>query len=193
MSEETLLNKLRQEVSDLLTSWGVGHLTHPLLNKITPLITKQTSTTESNLTKKALRMELELNSKQNEIKRVRNELHEIKKIVSVEKLELARKYEETAAKLKETQLKLKKLEALLRTHEEEVNRLYNLTETEPKYRIYYIIRDAAPNWVPFEEIYRYSTLKPTLVRQYLEEFEERNLISLKNKQAKAVHVIRRTE
>jgi len=193
MPEEDPLEFLRQEINDLLTSWGVGHLTNPLLSKIIPLISEQGSETQSQLEKKVLRMELELKSKQDEINRVRNELLDLKEIVSVDKLELSRKFEKTDAQLEETIIKLRDMESLLRNREEEVNRLYNLTESDTKYRIYYIIRDAAPNWVPFDEIYRFSPLKPTLIRQYLEEFAERNLIALKNKQAKAVHVIRRTQ
>ena len=193
MSEKDSLEFLRQEITNILTSWGASHLTNPLLNKIIPLITEQGSETELQLNKKALRMELELKSKQDEIDRVRNQLLELKKTVSVDKVELSRKFERTKTKLEETTLKLKDMESLLRNREEEINRLYNLTETDTKYRIYYIIRDAAPNWVPFDEIYRFSSLKPTLIREYLEEFAERNLIVLKNKQAKAVHVIRRAQ
>ncbi|GAG81102.1 unnamed protein product, partial [marine sediment metagenome] len=78
------------------------------------------------------------------------------------------------------------------TREEEVNRLYNLTESDPKYRIYYIVRDAAPEWIAFEDIYKYTSLPSKQVNKQLEQFYLRGLIQLEDKRARAHLVIRNT-
>lgn len=76
--------------------------------------------------------------------------------------------------------------------EEELNRIYNLTEDDPTYQPYYVLRDEAPNWVSIKQISDLTGIPIVKVRKILEKFERRGLIEVKNDHARCLMVIRPT-
>ena len=82
---------------------------------------------------------------------------------------------------------------MLSHREEELNRLYNLTESDLKYRVYYVVRDEAPNWVDFTDIYRFVSLPASDIRKHLKDFQMRGLIEIKDAKVRANLVIRPTK
>ncbi|MHA1861150.1 MAG: hypothetical protein ACTSVM_02490 [Candidatus Ranarchaeia archaeon] len=136
------------------------------------------------------RLQFQLQAKQKEIDRLRQENIKYRK-----QLELDKKNSLTSEKspdISELQNKNRKLLDMLKAREEELNRLYNLTETDLKYRCYYIVRDEAPNWVSFSDIYRFVNLPSSEVQRHLKAFAMRGLVEIKGNKVRAKHVIRRT-
>jgi hypothetical protein len=73
---------------------------------------------------------------------------------------------------------------------EEVNRLYNLTEREPRFQPFWILRDAHPNSVAITKIARTLNAAPTDVLENLRIFERLGLIEIKGGEARATKLIR---
>jgi len=82
---------------------------------------------------------------------------------------------------------------MLRSREEEINRLYNLTEQDPKYQAYHVLRDLAPNWVEISHVARSLGLPSQRIRRFLEEFAESGLVEVKGTKARAIQLIRRAD
>jgi hypothetical protein len=73
---------------------------------------------------------------------------------------------------------------------EEVNRLYNLTEREPRFQPFWILRDAHPDSVPITKIARTLNATPSEVLEDLKIFERLGLIEIKEGEARATKLVR---
>lgn len=73
---------------------------------------------------------------------------------------------------------------------EEVNRLYNLTEREPRFQPFWILRDAYPDSVHITKIARTLNAAPTEVLENLKVFESLGLIEIRNGEARATKLVR---
>jgi len=73
---------------------------------------------------------------------------------------------------------------------EEVNRLYNLTEREPRFQPFWILRDAYPDSVHVTKIARTLNATPTEVLENLKVFESLGLIEIRNGEARATKLVR---
>ena len=134
------------------------------------------------------RLKVELATLKNEIERIRQENSQIRNNSNhnsngVEEINSTGTME----------ISNKQLMKMLRHREEELNRLYNLTESDLKYRVYYVVRDEAPNWVDFTDIYRFVALPASDIRKHLKDFQMRGLIEIKDARARANLVIRPTQ
>lgn len=89
--------------------------------------------------------------------------------------------------------KLKAYMEKVRSQEEEINRLYNLTEDDPRYQPYYVLRDEAPSWVSFSYISNLTGIPTSKVKKILKEFELRGLVEIKGEQARCLQLIRDTK
>jgi hypothetical protein len=76
---------------------------------------------------------------------------------------------------------------------EEINRLYNLTEREPRFQAFWVLRDAYPNWVQIVKIARTLNADPTQVHEDLRIFEEIGVVEIKAGDARAVKLVRPTK
>ena len=88
---------------------------------------------------------------------------------------------------------LKRYIEKVRSQEEEINRLYNLTEDDPRYQPYYVLRDEAPSWVSFSYISNLTGIPTSKVKKILKEFELRGLVEVKGEQARCLQLIRDTK
>lgn len=68
--------------------------------------------------------------------------------------------------------------------QEEINRLYNLTEEDPKYQVYWLLRDFQPAWVRIEYISQTLNIPVDRVREFLDKFVKRGLIEVRGNEAK---------
>jgi hypothetical protein len=73
---------------------------------------------------------------------------------------------------------------------EEVNRLYNLTEREPRFQAFWILRDAYPSSLHITKIARTLNATPSEVLENLKIFERIGLIEIKEGEARATKLIR---
>jgi hypothetical protein len=73
---------------------------------------------------------------------------------------------------------------------EEVNRLYNLTEREPRFQPFWILRDAYPSSIHVTKIARTLNATPNEVLENLKIFERIGLIEIKEGEARATKLIR---
>ena len=73
---------------------------------------------------------------------------------------------------------------------EEVNRLYNLTEREPRFQPFWILRDAHPESVPITKMARTLNLTPGQVLESLRIFEQLGLVEIKEGEARATKLVR---
>jgi chemotaxis protein histidine kinase CheA len=85
------------------------------------------------------------------------------------------------------------LKTQLQVREEELNRLYNLTESDPKYQAYHVIRDLAPNWVDVAHVGRSLGIPAVRAKRLLEEFEANGLVEIDGKRARALQLIRKAD
>jgi hypothetical protein len=73
---------------------------------------------------------------------------------------------------------------------EEINRLYNLTEREPRFQPFWILRDAYPNSVQITKIARMLNAAPGEVLENLRIFEQLGLAEIKEGEARATRLVR---
>jgi hypothetical protein len=73
---------------------------------------------------------------------------------------------------------------------EEVNRLYNLTEREPRFQAFWILRDAYPSSVHITKIARTLNAMSSEVLENLKIFERLGLIEIKEGEARATKLVR---
>jgi hypothetical protein len=76
---------------------------------------------------------------------------------------------------------------------EEINRLYNLTEREPRFQAFWVLRDAYPSWVQVVKIARTLNTDPMQVHDDLKIFEEIGLVEIKGGDARAIKLVRPTK
>lgn len=100
---------------------------------------------------------------------------------------------EHRALLTELQERVQALTTKLQAREEELNRLYNLTEGDPKYQAYHVLRDLAPNWVDIAHVGRSLGMPAVRARRLLEEFETNGLIEIDGQRARALQIIRKAD
>jgi len=79
---------------------------------------------------------------------------------------------------------LKSLQSEVSRLQEEINRLYNLTEEDPKYQVYWLLRDFQPAWVRVEYISQTLNLPVDKVREFLDKFVKRGLVEIRGNEAK---------
>jgi hypothetical protein len=185
------LNQIKQMLETQLPTWGVGHVAGPLFAKIEEIITTELQG-DNPIEKELMATKIQLRVKTEECDRLRQDTAELKSVEKLDKVQLTKNLGLIQTELEATKTRLSDYTSKMRTREEEVNRLYNLTESDPKYRIYYIVRDAAPEWIAYEDIYKYTPLPSKQVNKQLELFHLRGLIQLENKRARAHLVIRNT-
>jgi predicted Rossmann fold nucleotide-binding protein DprA/Smf involved in DNA uptake len=73
---------------------------------------------------------------------------------------------------------------------EEVNRLYNLTEREPRFQPFWILRDAYPDSVHITKMARQLNVTPSEVLENLKIFERLGLIEIKEGEARTTKLVR---
>jgi hypothetical protein len=73
---------------------------------------------------------------------------------------------------------------------EEVNRLYNLTEREPRFQAFWVLRDAYPSSLHITKIARTLNATPSEVLENLKIFERLGLIEIREGEARATKLIR---
>jgi hypothetical protein len=73
---------------------------------------------------------------------------------------------------------------------EEVNRLYNLTEREPRFQAFWVLRDAYPSSLHITKMARTLNATPSEVLENLKIFERLGLIEIKEGEARATKLIR---
>jgi hypothetical protein len=73
---------------------------------------------------------------------------------------------------------------------EEINRLYNLTEREPRFQAFWILRDAYPSSVHITKIARTLNATSSEVLGNLKIFERLGLIEIKEGEARATKLVR---
>jgi outer membrane murein-binding lipoprotein Lpp len=73
---------------------------------------------------------------------------------------------------------------------EEVNRLYNLTEREPRFQPFWILRDAYPSSVQIMKIARMLNAAPAEVLENLKIFEQLGLAEIEKGEARAIRLVR---
>jgi hypothetical protein len=73
---------------------------------------------------------------------------------------------------------------------EEVNRLYNLTEREPRFQAFWILRDAYPNSLHITKIARTLSATSGEVLENLKIFESLGLVEIKEGEARATKLVR---
>jgi hypothetical protein len=100
---------------------------------------------------------------------------------------------EHQALLTDLQERVEVLKTKLQAREEELNRLYNLTETDPKYQAYHVLRDLAPNWVDIAHVGRSLGMPAVRAKRLLEEFEANGLIEIDGLRARALQLIRKAD
>lgn len=79
---------------------------------------------------------------------------------------------------------VKSLQSEVSRLQEEINRLYNLTEEDPKYQVYWLLRDFQPAWVRVEYISQTLNLPVDKVREFLDKFVKRGLVEVRGNEAK---------
>jgi len=75
--------------------------------------------------------------------------------------------------------------------QEEINRLYNLTEEDPKYQVYWLLRDFQPAWVRVEYISQTLNIPVDKVREFLDKFAKRGLVEIRGNEAKLLGLQRK--
>ena len=100
---------------------------------------------------------------------------------------------ENRAMLTELQEKAENLTVQLQAREEELNRLYNLTENDPKYQAYHVVRDLAPNWVDIKHVGRSLGMPAVRAKRLLEEFEANGLVEIDGDRVRALQLIRKAD
>lgn len=73
---------------------------------------------------------------------------------------------------------------------EEINRLYNLTEREPRFQPFWILRDAYPSWLQITKMARTLNETPSNVHENLKTFEQLGLVEIKEGEARATKLVR---
>ncbi len=73
---------------------------------------------------------------------------------------------------------------------EEINRLYNLTEREPRFQAFWILRDAYPSSLHITKVARTLNATPGEVLENLKIFQRLGLIEIKEGEARATKLIR---
>jgi hypothetical protein len=91
------------------------------------------------------------------------------------------------------QEKIKVLSMQLSAREEELNRLYNLTESDPKYQAYHVLRDLSPNWVDMSHVGHSLGMPTVRVKRLLEEFEAAGLVEIDGEKARTLQLIRKAD
>ena len=183
MDTNTILADIRKKIQSSVSSKGKSNLdaiTNKISDVLEPIFEEET--------KKRIRLKFELKAKQDEIERIRKENFQFRRN-STNGSTLT---SEKNPSLETLENKNQKLLQMLQSREEELNRLYNLTESDMKYRCYYIVRDEAPHWVNFSDIYRFINLPPGEVQKNLKDFSMRGLVEIQDKNARAKLVIRKT-
>ncbi|MHA1593157.1 MAG: hypothetical protein ACTSXJ_02515 [Candidatus Baldrarchaeia archaeon] len=66
----------------------------------------------------------------------------------------------------------------------ELNKLYNLTEEDPKYQVYWMLRDFRPSWVRVEYISKTLGIPLDAVRSYLLIFARKGLVEVRGNEAR---------
>ena len=98
-----------------------------------------------------------------------------------------------ATPIDELQEKLEMLASQLRAREEELNRLYNLTEGDPKYQAYHVLRDLSPNWVDITQVGRSLGIPAVRAKRLLKEFVAIGLVEIDGKRARTLQPIRKAD
>ena len=186
-----LIDNLNTLLKEQLENWGAGHLTNPLIARVADLLTRLEANPDlvDNNTINDSEKLLEI-SKENEKLKIEN--LRLKTAENLNSAKILQDFELIQEELSKTKELLENRTKIARDREEEVNRLYNLTESDPKFRIYYIVRDASPEWINFEDIYRYTSLPASKVRKHLETFRLRGLLDIEGNRARVRNMIRRT-
>ncbi|MCD6515460.1 MAG: hypothetical protein J7L07_11090 [Candidatus Odinarchaeota archaeon] len=135
--------------------------------------------------------EAKLAEKEKQIQYLSKQLEQIKASAGAS-TDIAQRVENLRNSLLECRKKLEYYIKRVQMQEEELNRLYNLTEDDPTYQPYYVLRDEAPNWVSIRNISDLTGIPISKVKKILENFERRGLIEIKNDQARCLMVIRPT-
>jgi len=130
--------------------------------------------------------------KEEEINALKNKLEMIEKY-SGDTTRLVTQVASLEKALSKCNEKLKAYMEKVRSQEEEINRLYNLTEDDPRYQPYYVLRDEAPSWVSFSYISNLTGIPTSKVKKILKEFELRGLVEIKGEQARCLQLIRDTK
>jgi DNA-binding IclR family transcriptional regulator len=99
----------------------------------------------------------------------------------------------TRAVAPDLQEKIQILSAQLSAREEELNRLYNLTESDPKYQAYHVLRDLSPNWVEMSHVGHGLGLPTARVKRLLEEFQAAGLVEIEGEKARTLQLIRKAD
>lgn len=73
---------------------------------------------------------------------------------------------------------------------EEINRLYNLTEREPRFQAFWVLRDAYPNFIQITKIAQTLSSTPINVHENLKVFESIGLVEVKGGEARALKLVR---
>ncbi len=135
--------------------------------------------------------EARLAEKDKYIKTLEAQLAKIKESAGAS-VDVTARIESLRKDLTECRKKLNYYVKRVQMQEEELNRIYNLTEDDPTYQPYYVLRDEAPNWVSIKQISDLTGIPIVKVKKILEKFERRGLIEVKNDQARCLMVIRPT-
>jgi hypothetical protein len=93
----------------------------------------------------------------------------------------------------ELQEKIQILSAQLSAREEELNRLYNLTESDPKYQAYHVLRDLSPNWVDMSHVGHSLGMPTVRAKRLLEEFQAVGLVEIEGDKARTLQLIRKAD
>jgi len=85
------------------------------------------------------------------------------------------------------------LTAKNQTLQEEVNRLYNLTEKTPSFQIYWHLRDVYPAWASIKQIANLIGMPSVRIIKELKNYYERGLVELDGDKARYQAVIKKPE
>lgn len=99
----------------------------------------------------------------------------------------------TRAMPPELQERIQILSAQLSAREEELNRLYNLTESDPKYQAYHVLRDLSPNWVDMSHVGHSLGMPTVRVKRLLEDFQAAGLVEIEGEKARTLQLIRKAD
>lgn len=195
---DELTNLLKTAIRGEMNKLGLGAFVGPLENRIEGTINYLASKSHDeppkesseDLKKMILSLKQKLNEKIAEINKLQELIKQSKLIDVVKVIDENKKLK---MEIQELNNKIQKLYRSLQAKEEEINRLYNLTEDDPKYQAYYVLRDEAPNWVSYVHISNLTGIPISTVKKILKDFEMRGLIETRDKEARCLMVIRRTK
>jgi len=196
IDSEELTNLIKIAIKDEMNKIGLGAFSGPLITRIDETIKYVANKSPDVRPKKTENYEQKVKQLELQLMEYKRKIMELEQLINNAKLQdtarLIKENQELKEKNRELTAKVQRLIQSLRAREEEINRLYNLTEDDPRYQPYYVLRDEAPNWVSYVHISNLTGIPISRVKKILKEFEMRGLVEMRENEARCLQMIRRT-